>query len=71
MTARDFLIGLGLYVGVFALAMCWQQATKPTACPRGHRDHYHLNGWRCRECQRVVQVRRLRRLARGRDLSRW
>jgi hypothetical protein len=71
MTACNFLIGLALNVGASAIAWLWVQVTRSATCPKGHRDLYHLLRWRYRECERVAQVRRLRRLARGRDMSRW
>jgi len=65
MTVRAVLAVLAWYGAVFALGACWRQATRPTACPRGHRDLYHVVRWRCRECERTASRRRLKRRAKG------
>lgn len=64
-------IGFAWYMGAAVLAACWARATRPATCPRGHRDLYHLGRWRSRVCERAGEVRRLKRIGRGRDLSRW
>jgi len=61
---RTVLIGLAWYVGASVLGWLWVRGTRPTACPKGHRDLYNLLRWRCRVCERVAQVRGLKRLAR-------
>ena len=64
-TVRDVLTAAAVYLGGWGLAELWTRATKPTTCPKGHRDLYCLDGWRCRECERVSSVRRINRLKRG------
>ena len=61
MTMRDFLTGIGWYVGICALGWLWVRGSRPAACPRGHTDLYHLLRWRCRECEGTALVRRMRR----------